>query len=175
MQAPKHTPQSYAHRLFRLADPVQAHPFRPRPVIDQPSEARGLNSGVRFFVDYSISVAVNSVARHQALRAKLNLSTPGGFIWKVVIGTTCESEQEKFVAYSDATSLFLKPSNGLFVTNDTPRELEHSIYLYLSEKLCGQDLVEAEVIRETNSMYGLPVLVGSSDEGPRSLHVKGVA
>jgi hypothetical protein len=138
----------------------------------QHAERRGLTASVRFFVDYSISVAVNSVARRQAQRAILSISCLDGLQMKVFISMKNEPSGPKFVAYSGDMSCFLNPSAGLFVVNETPRELEHSIYLFLSEQLRGHDSVRAEVHRETHSVYGLPVLEGCSDDGPRSLHVR---
>jgi hypothetical protein len=170
MQAPKKLATNGIHTLFGLAGPP-----RVAAVPEAPVEPRGLSPSVRFFVDYSITVAVNSVARKQALRAKLHLKGSKGLRFNVVISTLSDATGCKFVAYSDDMCLFLNSPSGLFVINQTPRELEHSIYLYLSEHLAGQDCVQAEVIRETNSAYALPVLEGSSENGPRSLQIKGAA
>ncbi|HEY9793862.1 MAG TPA: hypothetical protein V6D22_25930 [Candidatus Obscuribacterales bacterium] len=140
-----------------------------------PEPMRGLSPSVRFFVDYSISVAVNSVVRKQAARTKLVITASEGLTLNVMISTLTDSSETKFVAYSNDMSLLLHDLTGLFVINQTPRELEHSIYLYLSERLHGETAVRAEIIRESNSVYGLPVLEGRSQEGPRSLRVKASA
>jgi hypothetical protein len=169
MQVRKRVAEKTGHGLFGFPG-VQR---RVAAVPEEPCQARGLSPCVRFFVDYSISVAVNSVARKQALRAKLLLSGSNGLTLNVVVSTLEDASGCKFVAYSNDMSLFLNSSTGLFVINQTPRELEHSIYLYLSERLTGQESVGAEVVRESNSSFGLPVLAGCSEEGPRSLRVKG--
>jgi hypothetical protein len=132
-------------------------------------ETRGLKAPVRFFIDYCISVAVNSVARKQALRVKMNLRGSSGLRLSLGVSTTDQSGGTKFVAYSDNIYGLLGCESGLFVIDETPRELEHSIYLYLSEHLAGQESVVVEISRETNSRFALPVLEGCSQNGTRSL------
>ena len=132
-------------------------------------ESRGLQAPVRFFIDYCISVAVNSVVRKQALRTRMTVSTPEGRCLSLVVTTTEQSGETQFVAYNDNLYGLLCRDSGLLVANQTPRELEHSIYLYISERLSGQQTVTIEIKRETNSVYALPVLRGCSDQGVRSL------
>ena len=151
-------------RLFGLPTPKLAEPV--------PEEGRGLKAQVRFFIDYSISVAVNSVARKQAPRAKLNLNASAGLSLSIVISTLTNEGNTKFVAYSDDMCRFMSSATGLFVMNESPRELEHFIYLYLSERLAGQESVSVVLERESNSIYALSVLEGCSDDGPRSLQIQ---
>ena len=169
MQLRKKASHNHLQALFGFGDPGISGSVAPFPSVKPVT--RGLSSSVRFFVDYSISVAVNSVVRQQALRTKLVLNGSDGLTLNVMISTLNDEVGSKFVAYSNDMSLLLNDLTGLFVINQTPRELEHSIYLYLSERLSGHTSVRARVIRESNSVYGLPVLEGCSDDGPRSLRV----
>lgn len=97
-----------------------------------------------------------------------------GLRLNLVISTTDQSGDLRFVAYSDNIYGLLRCENALFVMNETPRELEHSIYLYLSERLAGQESVSVEIVRETNSQFSLPVLEGCSENGTRNLAAKAV-
>jgi hypothetical protein len=130
------------------------------------AESRGLNAAVRFFVDHIIGVAVSSVARKQTQTARLAVTGSSGSVFQVLISAM---RDEGFVAYSNDMGLLLGASSGLYVVNNTPRELEHSIYLYMSERLAGEGSVRAQIFRESASVFELPVLEGSSNEGPRSL------
>lgn len=145
------------------------HKVVPRHNDDPNYEARGLNAAVRFFVDHVISVAVSSVARNQAQTARLAITGSSGSMLHILVSTTGEGENFRFVAYSNDMCLFTGSSPSLYVANQTPRDLEHSIYLYVSEKLAGEGWINVQIFRESSTLFELPVLEGSSNAGPRGL------
>jgi hypothetical protein len=130
---------------------------------------RSLAADVLFFVDHAISVTVASVARKQAQKARLMVTGKSGTNLHVSVGTTGEGDSCHYVAYNNDMCLFVGSSPSLYVVNQTARELEHSIYLFISERLSGEPSVSAQIFRETGTMFELPILEGSSDLGPRSL------
>lgn len=136
---------------------------------DQSSQTRGLSASVRFFVDFVIGVTVSSVARKQARAARLALTGSGGNVLHVLVSATGDGESYKLIAHSNDMCLFTGSSPGLYVVDQTPRELEHSIYLYMSERLAGDSAVRAQIFRESATVFELPVLEGDSAGGPRSL------
>jgi hypothetical protein len=87
----------------------------------------------------------------------------------VSVATTGDEENSNLVAYNNDVCLFMGSSPTLYVVNQTARDLEHSIYLYISERLSGECSVTAQIFRETGTMFELPILEGSSELGPRSL------
>lgn len=136
---------------------------------DDSFEPRGLNATVRFFVDHIIGVAVSAVARKQAQAARLAITSSSGNVLHVLISTVGEGDSFKFVAHSNDMCMFVGASPSLYVVDQTSRELEHSIYLYISEKLAGERSVSAKIFRDSGTIFDLPVLEGSSDAGPTGL------
>jgi hypothetical protein len=130
---------------------------------------RALKAEVLFFLDHAISLAVGAVARKQAHSARLMINGKTGVNLHVCVGTTGEGDSTNFVAYNNDMCLFMGAAPTLYVVNQTAREIEHSIYLFVSERLAGESSVTAQIFRETGTMFDLPILEGSSDLGPRSL------
>lgn len=135
----------------------------------QNAEVRGLNAAVRFFVDHVIGVTVSSVSRKQARAARLALTGSQGNVLHVLVSASGDGDSYKLIAHSNDMCLFTGSSPGLYVVEQTPRELEHSIYLYMSEKLAGECEVRAQIFRESATVFELPVLEGDSAQGPKSL------
>jgi hypothetical protein len=133
------------------------------------SEQRGLSGTVRFFVDHIISLAVAAVARKQAHTARLTITGASGSLMHILISTTGEPDCVSFIAYTNDMCLFVGSSPSLYVVDRTPRGLEHSIYLYVTEKLSAESSVSAQIFRESTSVFELPVLEGSSDGGVQSI------
>lgn len=139
------------------------------------AEQRGLNPTVRFFVDHIISVAVGSVARKQAHTVRLTITGKSTSILHVLISTIGEDDKLSFIAYTNDMCLFVGSSPSLYVVDQTPRGIEHSIYLYVTEKLKEERSVSAQIFRESNSTFELPVLEGSSEAGLNTLKPRAVA
>lgn len=139
------------------------------PAVMEESTPRGLTADVLFFVDHAISLAVDSVARKQAERARLMVTGKSGTHLHVSVSATGEGEDTRFVAYNNDMCLFVGSSPSLYVVDPCSRELEHSIYLYISERLSAESAVTAQIFRETGTMFELPILEGNSELGPRSL------
>jgi hypothetical protein len=139
------------------------------------AEQRGLSPTVRFFVDHIISVAVASVARKQAHTARLTISGKSGSVIHVLISTVGADDTMSFIAYTNDMCLFVGSSPSLYVVDQTPRGIEHSIYLYVSEKLKDESSVSAQIFRESSSAFDWPVLEGSSDAGLNTLKPRAVA
>jgi hypothetical protein len=79
-------------------------------------------------------------------------------------------ESFRFLAYTNDSSFFGSSAPSLYVMDQSSRELEHSIFLFLSERLAGHDSVSAHIYRESaGAMFALPVLHGCSDEGTNSI------
>jgi hypothetical protein len=139
------------------------------------SEQRGLDATVRFFVDHIIGVAVASVARKQAHTARITVTGNSGSVMHVLISTLGEKDAMSFVAYTNDMCLFVGSAPSLYVVDQTPRGIEHSIYLYMSEKLKGESSIAAQIFRESTSLFELPVLEGNSDEGLNSIKPRAAA
>lgn len=139
------------------------------------SEQRGLDATVRFFVDHVISVAVSSVARKQAHTARISVTGKSGSVMHVLISTTGEQDAISFVAYTNDMCLFVGSSPSLYVVDQTPRGIEHSIYLYMTERLKGESSISAQIFRESTSLFELPVLEGNSKDGLNSIKPRTVA
>lgn len=139
------------------------------------SEQRGQDATVRFFVDHIISIAVSSVARKQAHTARISVTGASGAMMHVLISTLGEKDKMSFVAYTNDMCLFVGSSPSLYVVDQTPRGIEYSIYLYMWEKLQGESSISAQIIRESASLFELPVLEGNSKEGLNSIKPRAAA
>ncbi len=168
----KHAERFSVFRAHRDVLPHTTHSKSATHTVEETQSKRSLQADVLFFVDHAITVAVSSVARKQAQSARLMLTCKSGANLHVSVGTTGEGEGFRFVAYNNDMCLFVGSSPTLYVADQTAREIEHSIYLYLSERLCGEPSVTAQIFRETGTMFELPILEGSSVLGPNSLKAR---
>lgn len=169
MQLKKRLPTKSMHKVaVRHNDDVHHHRCCDEAGAES-QQPRGLNASVRFFVDHIIGVAVSSVARRQASSARLAISGSNGTVLHIFISTVGEGDSFKFVAHSNDMCMFVGASASLYVVDQTARELEQSIYLYISERLDGEQSIRAQIFRDSGTLFDLPILEGSSDAGPRSL------
>ena len=176
----KHAERSAAIRAHQDQHPnVHAHAHQHFPsnttnISSAPAEPiassdRGLKADVLFFVDNAIAIAVAAVERGQALRSRLSINTGSGVSLHISIASTGEGENHRFIAYNNDMCLFVGSSPTLYVVNQTAHDLEHSIHLFVAERLRGEHLVSAQIFRETSTVFELPILEGSSHLGPSSM------
>jgi hypothetical protein len=161
-----HSPQTNAPHLAEIGD---------KPPVEEPLERRGLEGAVRFFVDRAISIAVMSVTRKHCHRSRLTVVCKNGISYHVTIfASTQQTEtglEEAFIAHSNDMCFFTGETPSLYVVYQSARELESAIYLYLTDRLITQDSVRAQIYRERGDV-DMPILEGTSDEGPASFQAK---
>lgn len=167
-----HAHQSQNHASGQHSNSHGSHGLAHTVAAEQLPKRAGFKADVLFFVDHVIAIAVASVACKQAQRTRLAVTGKSGTNIHISVSTTGDGDNHRFVAYNNDMCLFVGSSPTLYVVNQTARELEHAIYLFISERLSGEHAVTAQIFRETGTMFDLPVLEGNSELGPRSLKAR---